>query len=449
MKVRLLNWVALAAIAMGSSAFAQQDDALDRALADLNNGMVAPLAGNVTANGSTSLNISGEARVRNTWFNPARGVGDHKNIDTRLHLNFAFDVTEQASAFIQFNAAENFGNPGFGPNVATLEPVTLNTGTVNQAYFTATDLVGDGGEFKVGRSFYTLGSGRILGTDDFDQIPSSYSGIWYTNPLEGWNLEVFMITDVFNAGGVNGAFAGAFPAGVVRPGQGDADLYGLTFDYVTDAIPLVGTVNIQPYVLRYAVNGSATGDTMWYGAQISGEVEDPGVTYNFEGVFVDSDRNKAPRNSDFNAWSGTVGVDLGNFTGNLPGNVSPILEGGFTQSDKRGITINPVYHDEAGIGDWIARTSGVQRAGVFSGFAGTQWVAIGLEPVEGWDAHTTFINFVDKTGTGMFDATEVDVTLGHTFDAGHALSLGIGWVQPDLGILSDQVVIFATMSLPF
>lgn len=437
MKVRLLNLAAAAAIATGAQGVAQeQGDSLARALADLNRGVVVPqaAASTVTANASTAANIGGDARVRNTWANPAGGPNDIKNVDARVHLNVAFDVHPDASAFVQFNANENWGT-FLGPNVATGEPTNLNTGSVNQAWFTGRNIILDGEEWKFGRSAYQLGSGRILGTDDWNQLLATFSGVWYTNPLEGWNLNLFMITDVFNAGGLNGAF---FP-------PGDRDLFGAQVDYKTDAIPFLETVSFRPYVLRLTQQGAPTGTTNWYGAEANGEIS--AFDWDVEGVWVASDANRAPEPSSFNAWAVDVDVELGEWVSELPGGIKPVLQLGAAQADSTGVAINPVYHDVAGIADVQARFG---RPGVWSGAADSWQGAISLEPQEGWVGKVAYIHFNDNdpTDAAALDANEIDVTVSHTFH--NRVSLWLGWARVDFNATdANAYIVYGTLSLPF
>ncbi|KAA3607539.1 MAG: hypothetical protein DWQ01_15240 [Planctomycetota bacterium] len=440
MKLRL-HLLAFAAIATGAPALAQDTtDSLERALADLNSGLVVPQGTNtVRADRSTSLGISGEARIRNTWINPSGAASDQKNVDARLHLNFDFDVNEGASAHVQLNAHENWGNPGIGPNVATGEgaPIpgggNLNAGSINEAYFSANDLFGDGGTFTAGRKRYTIGAGRILASDDWNQLPASYSGVWYAHPAEGWNVNVFMITDFFNAAGVNGPFFGT----------GDTDLWGGHFTWETGELPGVGVLSFTPYVLRLTTQGVATGTTMWYGAMVSGEVDI--VSFDGELVFVDSDRNRAPSTSDFNAWAVDVDVDLGEWASDLPGNVSPVLELGVAQADANGVAVTPAYHNVAGIYD-VQRRAGAP--GVWGGAADTWQAGIMLEPMETWETRFQYIHFDDSTGTGALDASEVDVSVTKQLNSGVSMWLGWAWVDFNQRS-SDAYIIYANISLPF
>lgn len=440
MKVRLLNFAAIAAFATSAHAVAQEEDSLERALADLNNGMLVPQQAtrNVEASGSISLNISGDARIRNTWLNPSGAGADQKNVDARLNIHFDFDVNEGANAHITFNAHENWGNPGIGPNTATGEGVpgtapNLNAGSIMEAYYSAADLFGDGGEFSVGRRAYTFGSGRILGTDNWDQLPNTYSGLWYTHPAEGFNIEGFMITDVFNAGGVNGAFFGV----------GDTDLFGFQFDYETDVIEFLGTLHLNPYFLRMTTQNFAVSTTNWVGLNVTGSVE--AVDYNGEIVFVDSDRNRAPNMSDFNAWALDFDIHLGEWVDDLPGDIDPVLELGIAQADSAGVTINPVYHNTAGVFD-LQRRQGAP--GVWGGVSDTWQAGIGLEPYEDWYARVQYIHFDDSTGTGLGDASEIDVSVSKQLNSGVAGWVGWAWVDLN-SASSDAYVVYASLSLPF
>jgi hypothetical protein len=480
MKVRLLNLAALAAALMGAQGLAQEGQSLERALSDLNNGYVAPAASNVTASGSLSLNISGDARVRNTWMNPANtllpngSASDEKNIDARIQLNMAFDVNEGASAFVQFVGSENWGTAGGLGNLATGEgtvvnPATgnLNTGVINQAYYTAYDLFGDGGEFKFGRSYFTLGSGRILATDDWNQTPSSYSGIWYHNSYDDVNFEIFMLSDIFSGVGLNGS----------RTPGGDVDLYGIAVDFTTDVVDFLGELTISPYVLRSSIQASPANAGVglpvlgasknWYGFQIAGAAMDEAVMYDIEAVWVDVDQPGAPSTSNFNAWAADVDVDLTEWFGDdIPAGINPVIELGISQADNAGITINPAYHGVAGMAD-VLGTSGVygpgaivggvpfvgaaSGGGVWNGLADTWQAGVRVEPVEDWFGRVSLVWFNDNTGKTVLpsDASEIDLSVTHTFSPS-GVSMYLGWAKVDFNALSsDAYVIYALLSLPF
>lgn len=485
MKVRLLILVAVATTVLGAQAFAQEEGGLERALADLNNGVVAPIASNVSADGSSGLNVSGNIRVRNTAINPANGARasrllsgglvngfarDAKNIDARLHLNFAFDVNENASAFIQVNASENWGAAG-GVNFATGEgtglPGTggnLNVAAINQGYFTSADTVGDGGELLLGRRAFTLGSGRILATDDWNQVPDTYSGIWYTNSWDEFTFEAFMINDIFSGIGLSAGTGVGLPAGT-----GDVDLFGLVVDFETDAVEFMGNLGVQPYIMRSAVQASVgPGGTAktWLGVEIDGTFMDEAIMWDVEGVWVNSGIVGAPGMSNFNAWAADIDVNLEQWLPDMPLGLSPVVEVGIAQADRPGITVNPAYHNTAGMADVLGSNGfyapiGIPPGtalplgfstggGVWNGLADTWQVAITLEPIEKWPIRGAFVNFDDNTAGTVLpgDASEIDLSVSHSFD--NTVDLFLGWANVDYNALSsDAYVVYLTLGLAF
>jgi len=447
MKVRLLSMVAAVAIAVCAQANAQEGESLERALADLNNGVIAPSAQNgaVSALGSSSLGISGDARIRNTWLNPVNKSSDQKNVDARLRLGFEFDVNPDAGAYVLFNAHENWGAvPGLGRNVATREAPNLNTGSVEQAYFTGRNVIFEGEEWRFGRSAYNFGSGRILGTDDWNQLPASYSGVWYSNSFEGVAFESFMITDIFNAGGFNGNWTrkigGAIP--------GDRDLYGLMVDWGFDGIDFLGDVDLNPYILRLSSQGAPNGTQTWYGFEAGGGLTEV-VDWDFEAVWVDSERINDPSMGDFSAIALDFDIDLTELLGDgLPAGLDPSLTAGLAKADAANPTINPVYHDTAGIYDLQNRLG---RPGVWSGQADSWYLGLSAEPVEGWESNLTLVHFDDSNPAGgntNADARELDLSVAHTFHNGTALWVGWGWVDFN-ALSSDAFIAYASLSLPF
>lgn len=450
MKVRLFHLAVLAAIATAGQAAAQEPGGdLERALADLNRGLVAPqgAANNVSANASSSLQFGGDIRVRNTWLNeigaaattstPAvDGSPDRKNVDARMRMHAAFDVNEHASAFVQLIASENWGNAtGAGPNAATNETSNLDTGSISQAWFSGKSIIFDEEEWTFGRRYYTLGSGRIIGTDDWDQNPSSYSGAWYSHPLYGWNLNLWMITDAFNLGGVNGRFGPV----------GDTDVFGAAVNYSTDAVEALGTINIKPYILRMTTQDAATGTKNWFGGQVTGAIS--AVDYDVELVWVDSDRQRDPEISSYTGWAVDLGIRLGEWIQDVPGNIDPRIEVGAAAADKAGVALDPVYHNTAGIFDLQNRSG---RPGVWGGEADTYQGALALTPAAEWEARIAYIHFNDNDESNAFntDAEEIDLSVSHTFH--NEMALWLGWALVDVsGSDPNAYVVYATLGLPF
>ncbi len=433
MKLRLLGLVAAATVAMGAQGVAQQSGDLERALADLNNGLNTPLAGGVTASGSTSLDISGDARARNIWWNPAGAPADQKAIDVRVRLNFAFAATETSRAFVSINGHEGWGNgtsaangllaKGTEPNSFLPGSNLADTGSIEQAYFEADNLIGDGGTAKIGRSHFTVGSGRIIGTDDWDQDPFTFSGIWYHNGFNGWNVNVFMTNEV-KLGQINGG-----------NGIGDTDLFGLTFDYTLEDLPTLGTLMFQPYILRMS-NRTASPDTYvnWYGTTVDGSMSN--VTYNGEIVWM---RTKALSRTD-TAWALNASVDLGEMMSGLPGGFKPTLELGAASAENN-VTVAPVYHKTAGLYDLLG------RGGVWGGMASTWQAGVGFEPMEGWNGRIGYVNFNQKNQSGM-DGNEWDVSVGKTLNGNVDAWIGYAYLDRN-AVAANDYIVYATLSLPF
>ena len=87
MKVRLMNLAALAAITLTTQGVAQQNDSLERALADLNSGLATPDSNHGVA-------IGGDFRSRNRWFDDDSNT-NNRDLDTRARLTFTFNVRSE------------------------------------------------------------------------------------------------------------------------------------------------------------------------------------------------------------------------------------------------------------------------------------------------------------------------------------------------------------------
>jgi len=230
MKVQTLVLAASAALILSAQGVAQSDTGLERALTELNAGLTAPV-------GSASMAISGDFRLKNemTLGGP---LPDRKDATVRARLNFDFNVNENVSAHLGGTGGESWDSPD--------DPASHSGLGIETAYVTASNLIGDGGSFKIGRDYWTMGSGRINGSDDWDANPSTESGVWYSNG----GFDAWMLNDGVAAGG---------------------DSVGFSWDYAI-AIPGMGDVNLRPYYLTTAGGGDAAigFSSDGYGAEFSG-----------------------------------------------------------------------------------------------------------------------------------------------------------------------------------
>jgi len=433
MKVRLLPLAAVAAVAMGAQGFAQsQGDDLDRALADLNSSVAAPLPGSVDAPQSSSLSFSGSARARNTWLNPAGMAGNQKALDVRIVLNMGFEVTQDSRAFLSINGAEGWGTVNAHAPTQTNQPGPNNptsgadTGSLEQAWFQADNLIGDGGTATIGRKFFTVGSGRLVGTDEWDQTPHAYSGMWYNNGADDWNINLFMIQDIFFGHADGGQ------------GNGDIDLFGFSFDYHLKDLPGVGDINMTPYILRMSDRNTLTAANYknWYGAILNGTLPFAGMEYDAELVWA---RDNAMDTTD-KAWAIDLSLDLEQLIGEMPESLSPTLELGMASADDP-IAINPSYHNTAGIYDLMG------RGGIWGGNADTWQAHLGIEPMEGWDGRIGYIHFDENNNSGL-DGYELDVEVGHELSGN--VQAWLGWAMVDQNRNSSKdYVVYGMLGLPF
>ena len=403
MKVRLLNIVAIAAITLSASAIAQEAS-LERAMADYNSGLVAP-------NGSAGLTISGDARVRNVTADDVNAM----NADVRTRLNFSFNINDDASAFLQFTGNSNWGSKtlagDFGADAFNGEDINDN-GEFSQAWVNVNNALGDGGSTKIGASYYTFGSGRILGTDEWDGLPQAFEGLWYSNEAGGLNLNAFYMN-------------------LVEMGStsSDVDLMGLTFDYELAGFAL------SPYWLRQSGDALPTEHHDWMGASFAGSLAGFGIDgeiAQFEAYGTDSVKAWALGTSFELGALASMGLDSA-----ITFNMTDAEEGFEAFEDALGNTIN-VRHNQAGLSDLMA-------GGVWgSGEADTMSLGFSFSPAEGWNGA---LGYHDITVDGA-DWTEIDLTMGHTFNGGLEAMFGLAIADED-GVVGDDKTFYTVLSMDF
>ena len=403
MKVRLLNIVAIAAITLSASAIAQEAS-LERAMADYNSGLVAP-------NGSAGLTISGDARVRNVTADDVNAL----DADVRTRLNFSFNINDDASAFLQFTGNSNWGSKtlagDFGADAFNGEDINHN-GEFSQAWVNVNNALGDGGSTKIGASYYTFGSGRILGTDEWDGLPQAFEGLWYSNEAGGLNLNAFYMN-------------------LVEMGStsSDVDLMGLTFDYELAGFAL------SPYWLRQSGDALPTEHHDWMGASFAGSLAGFGIDgeiAQFEAYGTDSVKAWAIGTSFELGALASMGLDSA-----ITFNMTDAEEGFEAFEDALGNTIN-VRHNQAGLSDLMA-------GGVWgSGEADTMSLGFSFSPAEGWNGA---LGYHDIT-VGGADWTEIDLTMGHTFNGGLEAMFGLAIADED-GVVGDDKTFYTVLSMDF
>ncbi len=414
MKVHMITLAAIAAASLSAQGVAQQgEQTLERALADLNNGLTAPA-------GSSSYDISGDARLRNLY--TSGGVA--KDIDARARLNFSFNVNENAGAVVGMLGFEHWGSQvvdsatDSNSGIGALGGSGIDT-RIDQAYYWAHDLFGDGGTATLGRKYFTIGSGRILGSDDWDQAPSLQTGLWYNHEAGGANFQAFFMNSQDDAGLSGGAY----------PGD---DYFGFTFDWTFEGGDTVGDVSIKPYLISARDNGITLEDGFYLGAEFAGEIA--GFGWGAEWAMLD-ENDAGVGGGNAYVLNTTIGLDA---LESIPGVEDGSLLLQITGADDDFMPLAPVYHGVAGIQDALG------RGGVWSTDTDTLSAHLGFSPGESWNGRISYYDIE----VGAADMTEWDIQMGTTLVDAVDLWFGYGHSNSDDG-LPDDDSIWAVVALPF
>ena len=434
MKVRLFTLAAAAAIALPTEGVAQQSgDSLERALADLNAGLVSPAQD--TGGSNWAPIFSGSFRARNLWFDDGNET-NNLDIDAGVKLHMLWNVTESSRLKVGMAASEAFGDgtssfntwPPLGSGTQT--PGTFDDGNggfdINIVKAEVDSLLGLGGVAGIGRDNYTLGSGRLWGADPWRDYELTNSGIWYDNQiLDNVGLHISMI---------NGTENGWTGVGAVQD---------VSDDYIfTYAVPLTfnfgesgGDIEFLPYFIRANVPGTTHRD--WMGLQVIGELL--GFSYDVE--FADS---------NFGDFGGSAfAIDL-SYTLNALTSI-PFIESGeinflISDADAEFGVLNPTFHDTAGFSDLLG------EGGLWTPGASVWGLGIGIQPAEGWDGRLDFYS-VDATDVSFGSRlsgdewTEIDLSVGVDLNGGVESWFGVAFVSPDM--YDSHMVFWAVLELAF
>jgi hypothetical protein len=393
MKVRLFTLAAVAATTLLSQGVAQSDS-LERALADLNSGLVAP-------SGNAGVTWGGDFRLRNNWDDNGTDT-NNRDFDTRMRLTASFNITEDSSAFAGFNGTEHWGTDGTsGTNTPT---------AIDRAYVTVNNLMGDGGSMKAGRDYYTFGSGRIIGSSDWNDNPSSDAGVWYSHDMGGMNMNFAMLNQV-------GGEVGAGDAG-------DDMLYVLSMDYALDTGAALGVINMTPYAIRMEADDSQN----WKGASLAGSI----MGFGYDAEYTQYDVG----DTSGTAWAISTSIDL-TVLASLPGISNGGVDISMSSADTDFDTSGPITHGVGGFGDH-------GTGGAWDNGNDITTIGLNFSPAEGWGGR---IAFNDVTSDGD-DYKETDVSLNHDFNGNVAGWFGYAMINPGDGG-DDEVTFWTTLSVSF
>ena len=404
MKVRLFTLAAVAATTLLSQGVAQSDS-LERALADLNSGLVAPA-------GNAGVTWGGDFRLRNTWADDGTNPTNNRDFDTRVRMSASFNVTEDSSAFVSFNGAEAWGDAATNAGVDAALSAAGSHGNMERAYVTVNSLMGDGGSMKAGRDYYTVGAGRIIASSDWANQTATYSGVWYNHDMGGMNLNFAM---------VNGT-----ETGISASGDGDDMIYVASIDYALEAGAL-GTINLTPY----AVRAEAANSGNWKGAFISGEI----MGFGYDAEYAQfSDHSGAVEGT---AWNVATSLDL-EFLAQIPGISNGGVDLAFSSADTNFATIAPLTHGVGGFADY-------GTGGTWDDGKDTTSFGLNFSPAEGWNGRIS----LNETTGDTSNYSETDISLGHDFNGNVSGWFGYGMVNDDNAAVADSVVFWTTLTLAF
>lgn len=351
---------------------------------------------------SKQLTITGDFRLRlraaETKANAPYGpTGDNDQQAARARVQLAYQATDKARAFVEFNFAETWA--GSDPYSDALTDENYNK--VSQAYVAIDDMLGFQDKWRVGRSEYILGNGLILGSCDYLQLPSTFTGAWVSRNFGGHDLEAFVLDDY-------------------GPLQTPVD--GTRYAGATGKLNLCkeGVVeSVSPYYMA----GTRDGDT---------ESEDSWVGVDAVGSF--------PKVVGWNAgWADRM-VDGGKDRMAYRAQVHRKFEGfleqiSLTRTDSEGaMHVNPADFASAGLLH--------QYAGAWRSDLDTWQLGFDMKPCTGVDLNVTLIN-LDRDGAAAQQGEfEFDIRAGKMLDSGVHLSAAYGRDDDDREVAFFQMTLF-------
>lgn len=340
---------------------------------------------------SQKLTISGDIRLRlraaeSRRRYPYNGADQQA---TRARARLIFQATENAKAFVEFNFSETWAGSASYSDAEVGE----NFDGVSQAYVEVDDMLGVGDKWRVGRSEYILGNGLILGSCDYLQLPSTFTGAWVSKNFFGHDLEVFGFDDY-----------GPLQFQSANPGAGGMRFFGGTANIaiVEDSV----LEAIKPFVLVGSRDGDRPSKDIWYGVGLAGKL--PGEF----AWSADWAQRAVDQASDINAYNARIERPLDLFGGVLSG-------ASYTYTSSEGaMHVNPADFNSAGLLH--------QYAGAWRSDLQTNQLGLNFDPGQEIDLDLNLLT-LDRRGTAaQLGDFEADVVIGKKLKSGVHLSGGYG-----------------------
>ena len=348
---------------------------------------------------SKQLTITGDIRFRLRAAETVAGAAYNSNDQqaARARVQLAYQVNEKIQAFVEFNFSETWA--GSDPYSDALPGENYNK--VAQAYVAVEDMFGFGDKWRVGRSNYVLANGLILGSCDFLQFPSSFTGAWVSRNFFGHDVEVFVLDDY---------------------GPLQAPVDGTRYGGATGKLNFCKEGPVES-VGAYYMAGTNDGDTKsedsWFGAEGRGAV--PGVLQ---------------WNAEF-AQRNVVGAkDRMAYRARVLRKFECFLEQiSLTRTDSEGaMHVNPADFNSAGLLH--------QYAGAWRSDLDTWQLGFELNPGWGVDVGINLLHLDRDGAAAELGEFEGDVTVGKTLDSGVHVFAGYGRDDDDREVVYAQLTVF-------
>lgn len=351
---------------------------------------------------SKQLTITGDFRLRiraaeTTADAPYGPTGDNDQQAMRARVQFAYQANEKVKAFFEINLAETWA--GSDPYSDALRNENYNK--VSQAYVQVDDMLGFQEKWRVGRSEYILANGLILGSCDYLQYPSTFTGVWVSRNFWGHDLEAFVLDDY---------------GPLQTPVDGTRYVGGTGKANICKEGPLE---TVSPYYMAGTRDGDTVSEDQWLGVDATGSVPKAfGWNAGWADRIVDGGEDRMAYRAQvyrkFDCWLSRVAL---------------------TRTDADGaMHVNPADFASAGLLH--------QYAGAWRSNLDTWQLAFDMNPGCGVDLNVTLLT-LDRDGTAAQQGDfEFDIRAGKKLDSGVHVSAAYGRDNDDREVVFAQLTVF-------
>ena len=340
---------------------------------------------------SQKLTVNGDIRLRLRAAESRRGY-PYNGADqqaTRARARLIFQATENAKVFVEFNFSETWAGSASYSDAEVGE----NFDGVSQAYVQVDDMLGVGDKWRVGRSEYILANGLILGSCDYLQLPSTFTGAWVSKNFFGHDLEVFAFDDY-----------GPLQFQSANPGAGGMRFFGGTSSINISEDGVLAAV--KPFVLVGSRDGDRPTKDIWYGVGLEGK-----APCDFAWS-ADWAQRAVDMGSDVNAYKARVERAFDLFGGIFSG-------ASYTYTSSEGaMHVNPADFNSAGL---LHQYGGAWRSDLQ-----TNQLGLNFDPGQDIDLDLNLLTLDRRGNATQLGDFEADVVIGKKLKSGVHLSGGYG-----------------------